>query len=350
MKNLNIKSLISAVTFLILIGCSGDDKLVNDILENTASGAFLRTVSITNTLVYDDIQKMFVGEDPSYTLVLEAQDAEQGGLLQEVEIFANFTDNTEDTNGDFVINDQDMDISTMEMPLVTLPASRFETGPDGLPRTTVKFTAQELIDFTGVDESLIDGNDAFSFRMIMRLTDGRSFSINDRNGNVESGSFFRSPFEYDAGVSCEITENLAGTYSYVVSDLQSAPGGRSMCSPGNLVGMVTWTAIEGEEGEYKSSDISFGQLGDCYDFKPETREDKDVKIVWNCRNLDIEELTTIKLTDGNEELELSYTYTIASVNGNTLTIELSNSAGDRAIVTLEKMTDWPTIFTPITNP
>ena len=349
MKNY-FKYIRSAALVILCVGCSGDDKLINDILENTASGAFLRTISITNTLVYDDIQKMFVGEDPSYTLVLEAQDAEQGGLLQEVEIFANFTDNTEDTNGDFVINDQDMDISTMEMPLVTLPASRFETGPDGLPRTTVKFTAQELIDFTGVDEFLIDGNDVFSFRMIMRLTDGRSFSINDRNGNVESGSFFRSPFEYRATISCAITESLAGTYNYVVSDLVSAPGGRSMCSTGNLTGMVTWKEIAGMPGEYTTSDVSFGQLGDCYTFAANARKEEDVQITWDCKNLNAEGNTTLTLTQGSEkeELEISYTYIIKSVNGNTLTLELRNSAGDRGIVTLERTTDWPVIFTPVT--
>jgi len=335
---------------LLLIGlffpnCSGDDKTVDIVLDQVTSGAVLRTRGITNNLSYNDVNKQFE-EGSDYTLEIEEQDAEGGALLFEVQIFAGFVENTRvDTNGDGVINEDDDDLSIDEQLIRTLTTADFETGERGLPETVINFTAEELVSFTGIDESLIEGGDDFSLSFIISLTDGRTFSADDANGNVSGGSYFSSPYEYRTSVSCSITESLAGTYAYTITELTSAPGGTSNCPEAPLTGEVTWTETD-TDGELETTDISFGQFGSCYaETFTEDSELEDILVVWDCTNLIAEGTITAEDADG-DETEFTYTYSITEVSGADLTMEISSSAGDRAtvIVTRPDGLDWPDLF------
>ncbi|MEB3344887.1 hypothetical protein U6A24_05415 [Aquimarina gracilis] len=333
--------LLAAIT----LGCDSDDKTVDVILDTFTSGGVLRTIDIDNNMVYNDLTMQF-DNDANYTLTLEEQDNQNGGLLSEVEIYTRFIENTRvDTNNDGKIDDKDDDLSTEEGLIRTLTASDFQTGERGVPTSVITFTAAELVSFTGVNESLIQGSDDFELRFILKLTDGRTFSVDDANGNVSGGSYFSSPYTYRTTVKCAITESLADTYTYQITELISAPGGRSNC-PSTLTGQVTWEETD-TPGEYTTTDISFGQFDSCYNgiFKEITFD--EIKITWDCIEL-VAEGTIETVEEGSDkEEEFTYTYTITETSGSDITIEFGNSAGDRGTVILTRPNGkvWPTLLT-----
>ncbi len=330
---------------IILFGCSSDDKTVDQVLDGVTNGAILRTIDIDNNLVYNDITTRFeTGSD--YTIILEEQDASNGELLSEVEIYARFVENTRvDTNGDNVVNDEDDNLSTEEGLIRTLTAADFGTGERGVPTSTITFTAEELVSFTGVDESKIEGKDDFALRFVLKLTDGRSFSVDDASGNVSGGSYFSSPYTYRTTIGCSITESLAGTYSYEITRLISAPGETSNCPAAPLTGEVIWEDTD-TPGEYTTSDISFGQFDSCYvDVFSKITFD-DILVVWDCTNLVAEgKIETVEANTGKED-EFSYVYTITATSGSEMTIEFGNSKGDQGTVTITRPDgkDWPMLL------
>ena len=342
--NINKIAILTLVTVLGL-SCESDDKIVDTILEEVGTGAILRTIDETNNLVYnDDTDSFDSGSD--FVLVIEEQDEEEGALLESVDVFVAFDDNSTD------LNDQ----STSEVLLESLTAADFETGSRGLPQTTLTYTSDELISTTGIDESLIIGRDRFEFRLVLTLTNGEVFSNNDVGGPVSGGSFFAAPFEYFPVIACSITEDLSGTHTYVTTMAVSAPGAGGMCSGTPITGSVTWTTATDDgdlvPGSYVSTDMSFGQYEDCYTNRgPAAGE--EIVIVWDCTDLvpdgeiflDSDGVVTPNDDDSDEEF--TYSYTITNVTGPVMTIDFSSSSGDRGTVaiTREGGVDWPVIFT-----
>ncbi len=345
MKNI-FKYINIALLATLILGCSGDDKIVDDVIDGVTNGAVLRTIDIDNNLVYNNLTLAFEAGS-NYVLTLEEQDAQSGGLLSEVEISARFVENTRlDTNNDGIVDENDDDLST-ELGLIrTLSASDFQTGERGVPTSVITFTAEELVSFTGVDESMIEGRDDFELTFLLKLTDGRTFSADDANGNVSGGSYFSSPYLYRTPIACAITESLADTYTYQITSLTSAPGGRSNCPAAPLTGEVTWEETD-TPGEYTTSDISFGQFDSCYvDVFKEITFD-DVQVVWDCINLVSEGTIETVQDSNNKEDEFTYIYTIVATSGSDMTIDFGNSAGDRGTVILTRPDGkiWPALLT-----
>ena len=215
MKTNNNKIAVLGLALATLVACESDDKIVDTILAEVGTGAVIRTIDETNDLVYNDVTASF-DAGSAYTLVLEEQDQEEGALLESVEIFVNFDDNSTDGG----------DMTTTEVPLQTLQASDFSTGSRGLPQATVSYTSDELVAATGINESMIVGKDRFEFRLVLNLTNGEVFTNTDVGGPVSGGAFFSAPFEYFPVIACSITESLAGTHTYVTTDMQTSPRGR----------------------------------------------------------------------------------------------------------------------------
>ncbi|PRX53692.1 hypothetical protein [Flagellimonas meridianipacifica] len=343
MKTNNNKIAVLSLALATLFACESDDKIVDTILEEVGTGAIIRTIDEDNDLVYNDITTSF-DAGSVYTLVLEEQDEEEGALLESVEIFVNFDDRSFEEAGDAD------DMTTSEVPLRTLQASDFSTGDRGLPQITVTFTSDELVSTTGIDETMIIGKDRFEFRLVLNLTNGETFTNTDVGGPVSGGAFFSAPFEYFPVIECSITESLAGTHSYVTTGILPAPGGGGMCSGADLNGTVTWT--EDSSGVYISSDMSFGQFEDCYSGRGAATGEQ-ITIEWDCTELTpdgevvLNEGVVVPNDDDDSDTELTYSYSITNVTGADMTIEFSNSAGDRGTVVLtrEGGADWPVIFT-----
>ncbi len=339
MKTYNNKIAILGLALATLVACDTDDKVVDGILADVGTGAIIRTIDEDNNLVYNDETDAF---DPgsSYSLVLEEQDEEEGALLESVEIFVFFDDNS--TEGS--------DMSTTEVTLQTLQASDFSAGDRGLPQASVSYTSDELIAATGIDESMVIGKDQFRFRLLLTLTNGETYTNSDVGGPVSGGSFFAAPFEYAPIIACTITESLAGTHTYVTTDVRAAPGGGGMCSGGDLNGSVTWTEVS--SGVYSSSDMSFGQYEDCYVGRGPAAGD-EIEIEWDCTILIpdgevfLDEDGVVVPDDDDADSEVTYSYSITNVTGPDMTIDFSSSTGDAGTVVLtrEGGADWPVIFT-----
>ncbi|AWX43819.1 hypothetical protein HME9304_00810 [Flagellimonas maritima] len=352
MKTYNNKIAILGLALATLIACDDEEKVVDEILAQVGTGAVLRTIDEDNNLVYNFDTNEFE-DGSSYTIDLEEQDEESGDLLESVEVYVNFDDNSDDGT----------DISTTEVLLQTLTASEFTDGERGLPVATVSYTADELIAATGIDETMIVGKDRFEFRLVLSLTNGEVYTNSDVGGPVSGGAYFSAPFEYFPVIACSITDDLSGTHSYVTTINTTAPGqeppGDNVpigCSQGTIVaGNVTWTQIAGGEGspisgEYSSSDMSFGQFESCYPGRgPATGE--DVTIIWDCISLNPDGEVYLKDSvvvpnDDNDDTDFTYGYEITSVVGPVMTIDFSNSLGDTGsvVLTREGGEDWPAIF------
>ncbi|UII74933.1 hypothetical protein LV716_11765 [Flagellimonas sp. HMM57] len=352
MKTYNNKIAILGLALATLFACDDDEKVVDQILAQVGTGAVIRTIDETNDLVYNFDTNLFESGS-SYTIDLEEQDEEGGDLLESVEVYVNFDDNSD--NGD--------DMSTTEVLLQTLAASDFTDGERGLPVATISYTSDELITATSIDESMIVGKDRFEFRLVLSLTNGETYTNADVGGPVSGGAYFSAPFEYFPVIACSITDDLSGTHSYVTTILTSAPGqlppGEDVpvaCTAGTVVaGDVTWEQVAGGDGspisgEYTSSDMSFGQFESCYPGRgPATGE--DVTIIWDCISLNPDGEVYLKNSvvvpnDDDEDTDFTYGYTITSVAGAEMTISFSNSLGDTGTVVLtrEGGEDWPAIF------
>ncbi|MBZ9728467.1 hypothetical protein LB467_02105 [Salegentibacter sp. JZCK2] len=189
---------------LFMQSCDDGDALIDDITENTTRGAILRTIEIR-------ADELLVGENAlqgEFDITLEVQDSEMGALVESVEVYTRFVDNT---------NTDGTDLDTEDNLFTTIPRSEFFTGEFGLPRLDFSIPATELASSTGVPISAIDGGDEFRIRFELVLEDGRRFSF-DQNTGTLTGSFFRSPFQYTAPIVCAPSPPTAGEWTIELQD------------------------------------------------------------------------------------------------------------------------------------
>lgn len=193
MKNYIKYLALSALAFGIFSCDDGGDEQIDGLLDTVETGAILRTVEVL-------ANELPIGAEGSqFSIIVEEQDEQDGGLLQSVDVFATFADNSEedgDTTG----------ANFSEFAVTTIDASAFMPGPFGLPRAPIVISADELNAGAGVTGDQLFGGDTFSIRLVLNLTDGRSFTSTDVNGNIAGGSFFLSPFAYTATVTCPVPE------------------------------------------------------------------------------------------------------------------------------------------------
>ncbi len=185
---------------LAFLACSEDDKLTVDIQENIERGAVLRTISNNpNSFTFDD-------PDSEWTLTIEQQDLEDGALLGSVDVLVNYLDLT--GNG----------VSATETAMMNVPASAFTDDVNGLPRTTITMTYTEALTTLGLPFDTSYAGDATNIRLVLNLTDGRSFTNTDVTGTVQGGSFFASPFNYISNIVCPAKAGTVGTWTVDMQD------------------------------------------------------------------------------------------------------------------------------------
>ncbi|NAY93108.1 hypothetical protein GTQ34_14415 [Muricauda sp. JGD-17] len=191
----NLKKYIYLLTLSILFfSCSSEEKLVEEVLATTPNGVVLRTISV-NSSTFD-----FFDPAKEWSVTLEVQDAENGELLSEIDIYMTF------------INDG---IGENETLVKTVSASTFSTGPFGLPRGDISISLSEALNALGLQNGDYDSADSFNIRLAAKLTDGREFT-NRAAGTVLNGSFFNSPFAYSAQFFCELADASLFDGNYTV--------------------------------------------------------------------------------------------------------------------------------------
>ena len=199
MKKISI--LILALSTISFVSCESDDKVVDQVLDNYTSGAVLRTRNIEGN--------PYNAFDPTsvFTVTVEEQDVEQGDLLSSVDLYMSFTDNQDDPN----------DASVAEQLVSTFAASAFSTGSRGLPELTYTTTLAESAAALGVGTDY-SGGDVFSYRFVVNLTDGTSWTNVNGNGNILGGSYFSSPYLYNVVVACIPLGPVPGDYTLDMQD------------------------------------------------------------------------------------------------------------------------------------
>ena len=203
MKIIRNLSFLFLAALTLVMGCAEADKVYDEVIEGTTRGAILRT----NELISNELP---IGvADAGFAVELEVQDVESGDLLDNLDVYIGFRDNT--------VEDGDPDLDVPQALFGNIPASEFAIGEFGLPRTTFEVSLDEMLSFTGVDEADLFGGDQFEVRFVLNLTDGRSFSNDDNSGTL-TGSFFSSPFLYTPTVICPVTEEqFVGDYLLVTA-------------------------------------------------------------------------------------------------------------------------------------
>lgn len=203
-KNLLKLFSLSAIVAAMSFSCSSDDKVTDGVQDSATNGAVLRTIELIST-------ELPIGAaDAAFSVQVEEQDAQDGALLESVDVFVTFADNSS--------NDGDTTGANFnEVSLGNIPASAFSTDtPFGLPRTTISYPLAELLSATGLTQDQLFGGDTFTFRLSLNLTDGRVFTSTNAAPIITSG-FFNSPFRYTATVTCDVTEEYAtGNYALTI--------------------------------------------------------------------------------------------------------------------------------------
>jgi hypothetical protein len=176
-----IKKLLFTLGLITLfVSCGEDESTITQVDENVVRGAILRTIEV-DPLNFDlrDIER-------PWNLTVEMEDNKQGDLLDFVEIYVTFFDNTPE-NGENPVERQFVKI---------IEASDFVNGPIDLPRGNLTLDLPEVTAAAGLNEDQVEGGDVFRVELELNLTDGRVYTKDDVNGGVAGGSFFRSPYQY----------------------------------------------------------------------------------------------------------------------------------------------------------
>ena len=183
MKNI-FKIFLSGLLVFSFNSCEDSNTVVDQVVADTKAGAVLRTIEVLSNTLNSSIAST------SFAVEVEAQDAENGALLESVDIYVSIRDLTPD-NGTTVA----------EALVKTIPASAFTTGPVGLPRATISATFGEAEAAMALDATKHAPGDLFVFELRLNLTDGRTYGAKDAAGII-TGGYWSSPYLYNTLILC----------------------------------------------------------------------------------------------------------------------------------------------------
>ena len=203
MKKINFKC-VSILIAILILSCSSDDKIIDELFENVERGAVLRTLNSSSDFnFYDTTDSRF-----TFDVTVEAQGEANGAVPSIIRVYQSFVDNTDD----------DVDNNKTEVLISTTNVSDLSTSENGFPEFTLPTqTLQDALDNNGLTDGEFFGLDQFLYRFELETTDGRIFT-NDVGGTVQGGSFFQSPFIYAVTVKCIPPFAIPGTYTIQMGD------------------------------------------------------------------------------------------------------------------------------------
>lgn len=213
------RSILACLAALVVFSCSDDEKAIDRVNEELEYGAVVRTLNFNNS--------EFDVTDPNsvFSVDIEVQDEQDGGLLESVDLFVSFIDNTP-AGGDF---------STQEVRYGSLFPEDFSNGANGFPRMTLQLSYAELANLVGVPQGSIACKDQFAVRLEINLTDGRSFTTGNASSIILAyETFFSSPYCYFINVVEPLDEDLF-VGDYVMTSVVDGPLGPTFNETDQLV-------------------------------------------------------------------------------------------------------------------
>jgi len=197
MKN-TISKLILLSGLALFTRCEDPDNAIYTVLEDYTSGAVLRTKSdARNTFQFN---KSVPSE--AFFVKIEQQDEQSGDLLESVDVFVDLNSSLSNTS---------------EAEVRSIPASAFTKNNNNLNETEISLTLTDALSALGASNTDFTGGDAITVRLALNLTDGRTFTNSDATGSLQ-GSYFSSPYAYNAVIKCIPAAPVAGTYNISMND------------------------------------------------------------------------------------------------------------------------------------
>lgn len=160
MKNIKIILAFSLLAFVW--GCSDGDRIIDEVLDTTTSGGILRTLS-TNTGTFD-----FNDPSMAWSITVEAQDEENGNLLESVNVYAGLY--------------RDAALIGTEELVKNIPSSAFTLGKNDLPVGDITATLTEVASSLGLSANDYSSTDEFRIRLEYVMTNGLTWSTTDAGG------------------------------------------------------------------------------------------------------------------------------------------------------------------------
>ena len=234
----NIFKILICSLLMVSFSCQDSENTIDTVLDYE-TGAILRTISVDSQLLN--------ASDPNslFSVTIEEQDEQDGGLLQEVRVLVELRDLTTDFTTP----------ATGEVLVQTIPASEFSPGPVGLPRTQVNMAFGDAAAALGLPldpETGYNPGDIFVVKLELVLTDGRVFGASSASGII-TGGFFSSPFQYNALLTCspmsgDYTINMFDSYGDGWQTTSGGDGGEGLTI--DMDGVVTSVAMCSQWGSY----------------------------------------------------------------------------------------------------
>lgn len=192
--------------FICITSCSDDEKVIDIINQNITRGGILRTLETH----YAEFHPGDLSSE--FEIDIEEQDISNGELLDNVEVFLAFIDNTPE-NG--ILEAQEVKFRQLEK-------EEFETSSNNLPMTKIKVSFNDALNLLDLNEEQVLCKDQFTVRLQLNLVDGSSFTFGSNSSIViSSDTFFTSPFLYFVNVVEPIEEDLF-TGIYNMEDIVSS--------------------------------------------------------------------------------------------------------------------------------
>ena len=234
----NIFKILICSLLMVSFSCQDSENTIDTVLDYE-TGAILRTISVDSQLLN--------ASDPNslFSVTIEEQDEQDGGLLQEVRVLVELRDLTTDFTTP----------ATGEVLVQTIPASEFSTGPVGLPRTQVNMAFGDAAAALGLPldpQTGYNPGDIFVVKLELVLTDGRVFGASSAAGII-TGGFFSSPFQYNALLTCspmsgDYTINMFDSYGDGWQTTSAGDGGVGLTI--DMDGVVTSVAMCSQWGSF----------------------------------------------------------------------------------------------------
>ena len=192
LKYIFILTIVSCLT-----GCSESERPIDEVFARTTSGGVLRTLQVNNAT--------FDFNDPTveWSIVVEAQDEQDGELLSEVEVY--------------VSQFREASIVGSEVLVKEIPASEFTIGERGLPVAEISLSLNDVLNALDLTEEEYESTDVFRVRLAYVMTDGRVFTNTDAAGTVLTSSYFKSPYVYAVQFFCSLEDASVFEGDYTVT-------------------------------------------------------------------------------------------------------------------------------------
>ncbi|HMQ01131.1 MAG TPA: hypothetical protein PKC24_15225 [Cyclobacteriaceae bacterium] len=290
-------------------------------------GAYARTTNIAS-----GAYNFFDLANSAFTATIQIVDERDGDLLQSVDIYVAHRRGQTVTSEGLLKTLQAAAFT--RQPATNQPGTATTTGrtdgkPDrSYPTTTFSVTGTEASSVAGPALAAILPGDAYEIRLVLNLTDGRSFTNTNSSADIQGGPFYASPFFYRATVVCP--SDLGGTINYVATNSVAgagAPGTGVPAAVCNGSGTVTWTGVAGTPGTYTMSDASFGVFA-CLGYGAAT----GVRLTDACATLNFV---------GPDQFGDTYDINLVSNDGTTLVLDWENTWGDGGRAALTRTGGWP---------